>query len=269
MSITRWFCWVTTGIGRKISSWRNLSPCVGIVMLGGCLLFVIAPDVETGPKMSWEPKIFTVVIDPGHGGRDDGARGSGLVEKELTLDVALRLNRILQEKGVRTLMTRSDDSRVGLAARAAIANGVDDAIFVSIHFNQSSQASARGVETYFAPEKVPEEKGWTWVGFFNRADPLETDNGEELARYLQGVLVAGIDATDRGIRGRALYVVRHVRGPAVLIEGGFLSNPAEARLLAKSEYRERLASAVAAGLIQFQQSKRPIPGPTQLAKNSR
>ncbi len=230
-------------------------------------MFVIAPDVETRPKMSWEPRFFTVVIDPGHGGRDEGARGSGLVEKELTLDVALRLNRILQEKGIRTLMTRRDDSRVGLAERAAIANGVEDAIFVSIHFNQCSQASARGVETYFAHEKVPEEKGWTWVGFFNRADPVEADNGQELARCLQGVLVAAVDATDRGIRGRALYVVRHVRGPAVLIEGGFLSSPVEAKLLAQSEYRERLATAVAAGLIQFQQSKQP--NPTQLAKSSR
>ncbi|MDB6175178.1 MAG: hypothetical protein JWL59_4489 [Chthoniobacteraceae bacterium] len=248
---------------------QNTMPCVGLIVLAGCLSFVIAPDDEVSPgeqlSGSTGSGLPTIVIDPGHGGRDEGAKSHGLVEKELTLDVALRVEKMLQEVGFPTVMTRREDVHVGLADRAAIANGVDRSVFVSIHFNQSPYSSASGVETFYASEKVPPESAWTWVGFFNKP-PMPEDNGENLAGYVQLAMVERMEATNRGIKGRALYVVRHVRAPAVLVEGGFISNAFDAQLLSGPAYRDRLAASITEGLLRFQKSKPRPPQPTRLAK---
>src|SRR4051794_35553745 len=100
---------------------QNAMPCVGLIVLAGCLTFVIAPDEDPAmdPRFGagLESGLPTVVIDPGHGGRDDGAKAHGLREKEVTLDVALRLEQVLQGFGFRTVMTRHDDVYVGLEER--------------------------------------------------------------------------------------------------------------------------------------------------------
>lgn len=250
---------------------KNSMPCVGLVVLAGCLTFVIAPDDEPASARLAEAvgTLPTIIIDPGHGGRDDGAKSHGLVEKEVTLDVALRLEKVLQSFGFPTVMTRRDDSHVGLDERTALANRIDHSVFVSIHFNESSASSASGVETFYAREKIPPENAWTWVGFFSNPEVPDSDNGEGLAGYIQTALAERTDATNRGIRGRPLYVVRHVRAPAVLVEGGFLSNGFEARLLSNSEYRDRLASAIAEGLMRFEKAKPRTDHPTQLARLAR
>lgn len=249
---------------------QNTLPCVGLVVLAGCLTFVLAPDDETSVDV--KPAVFeqlpTIVIDPGHGGRDEGARSRGLVEKDLALDVARRTEQLLQSFGFRTVLTRHADVHVGLEERAALANRYDHSIFVSIHFNHSGASGATGVETFYATEKVPQENAWQWVGFFNNASEPAADNGEELAALVQTALVSRTEASNRGIRSRPLYVVRHVRAPAVLVEGGFLSNPFDARLLATPEYRDRLAAAIAEGVVRFQTKRPHAPKPTQLARAS-
>jgi len=237
---------------------RNTMPCVGLVVLGGCLTFIIAPDEQPFFENKAVPRsVFpTVVIDPGHGGRDDGARGNGLVEKELTLDVATRTESLLKQFGFPTVLTRSDDTYVSLPERAAISNRIDNCIFVSIHFNHAYGGT--GIETFYASQKVPPESDWTWTGFFNKPEPMNVDNGETLAGYIQASMISRTDATNRGIRGRPLYVVRHTRCPAALVECGFISNAFEARLIANSEYKDRLAKALAEGIMSYTKS-RPRP----------
>src|SRR6188508_3314228 len=117
---------------------KNAMPCVGLVVLAGCLTFIVAPD--EGPSIvSQVDAVFnpfpTVVLDPGHGGKDDGARGNWLVEKNLSLDVALRVEKILKPYNFPVVVTRRDDTFLTLEERAAIANKIDNAVFVSIHFN--------------------------------------------------------------------------------------------------------------------------------------
>ena len=245
-------------------------PCVGLVVLGGCLTFIIAPDEQPYFESRPAPQSAfpTVILDPGHGGRDDGARGNGLVEKELTLDVASRTEKLLKQFGFTTVLTRTDDVYVPLPERAAIGNRIDNSIFVSIHFNHAY--SGTGIETFYASQKVPPEEAWTWVGFFNKPQPVASDNGETLAGFIQASMIMRTDAPNRGIRGRPLYVVRHTRGPAALVECGFISNAFEARLIANTEYRERLAKALAEGIMSYtksrpRQSPPPVPELAQLA----
>ena len=248
-------------------------PCVGLVVLVGSLTFVITPDedpAEGNSRMNARGGgLPTVVVDAGHGGRDEGARGRGLVEKDLTLDLAKRVDKRLRVFGFPTVMTRTDDRYLSLADRAAIGNKVEDSIFVSLHFNKNSASAATGVETFYETEKVPPEAAWTWIGFFNKSDTSRCESGETLAGYVQTSLVLRTDAANRGIKQRDFFVCRHVRGPSVLVEAGFLSNPVEARLVANGAYRERLATAVVEGLMSYVKSRPRIPEPAKLAKLER
>ena len=238
-------------------------PCVGLVVLVGCFTFIIVPEAErpTEPKfLRTAGTLPTIVIDPGHGGNDDGARGHGLREKDETLDVALRLDQLLKNAHFPTALTRREDVYVSLPERVAIANRFEDSIFVSIHFNQSGAGSADGVETYYADLKTPPEQEWTWVGFFNRPHPASDDNGETLAGFVQAAVVTRLNVPNRGIKGRSLYVVRNTRNPAVLVEGGFISNSLEAQMLTNADYRNRLAAAVAEGIVNYVKSEqRTLP----------
>ena len=252
---------------------RNAMPCVGLVVLGGCLTFIVAPDegptLENRLSSALNPTFATVVIDPGHGGNDEGARGGGLKEKDLTLDLALRVEKLLGTFNFPTVLTRRDDTYVSLSERTAIANKIDNAIFLSLHFNHSRDSSATGVETFYASAKVPPESAWTWIGFFSKPEPPPGDNGEDLAGYIQTSLVTRTDAANRGIKARELYVVRHTRCPAVLIEGGFVNNPLDARLLSNVEYRDRLAKAIAEGVMTYQKTcPRPVKPPEKLAQTA-
>ncbi|MEO8350543.1 MAG: N-acetylmuramoyl-L-alanine amidase [Chthoniobacteraceae bacterium] len=253
---------------------QNTMPCVGLAVMAGCLTFVIAPDefptLESRIEAALDPALPTIVIDAGHGGKDDGARASGLVEKDLTLDVAIRVDQLLQNAGFTTAFTRETDQYLTLAERAAMANGIENSLFVSLHFNQSTTSAATGVETYYATEKVAPEAAWTWIGYFTEPEsPADADTGEELAGYVQAALLNRTNATNRGIKARKLYVVRHTRSPAILVECGFLSNPFEARLIASTAYRDRLAAAIVEGIIQFQKGRPQAEPPTQLVKAAR
>jgi N-acetylmuramoyl-L-alanine amidase len=249
---------------------KNAMPCVGLVVLGGCLTFIVAPD--EGPTLDSQVEAAlnpfpTVVLDPGHGGKDDGARGNGLVEKDLNLDVALRVEKIIKPFNFPVVVTRRDDTFVSLEERANIANRLENAIFVSIHFNHAPDHVSTGVETFYAPQKIPPDASWTWIGFFNKPEAPPIDNGETLAGFIQAALVMRTDAVNRGIKGRELYVVHHTRCPAVLVEGGFINNPLEAQLISNGEYRERLARAIAEGIMSYQKTRpQPAPLPTKLAQ---
>ena len=150
----------------------------------------------------------TVVIDAGHGGHDrGGVPYQRIGEKGMTLDVSLRLKRILQASGYRVIMTRESDVFIPLGTRVAIANRNRGAVFVSVHFNSSRRAGANGIETYYY-----------------RGDSAS------LAASIHRNVVAGAPTENRGIRRRGFYVIRRTAIPAVLVECGFLTNPEEGRL---------------------------------------
>jgi N-acetylmuramoyl-L-alanine amidase len=272
---------------------RQGLPCVGLIVFLGSFTFVIAPDGNfapvTGPEHPAAGGSFarqsaaeamhkvpangpaTVVIDPGHGGIDEGTKFYGLAEKDLTLDVGQRLDRILRTMGIATIMTRTDDVYVSLPQRAEIANlaAADNSnvIFVSIHFNQSAVESVDGIETYYADRKIPPPTDWTWVGFFQRPEDEELDCGENLAADVQSALVTRMMATNRGIKSRSLFVTRHTRKPAILVEGGFISNKIENQSLRNDSYRERIAQGIAAGLSEYIQTMHPA-APLRMATAS-
>jgi len=170
----------------------------------------------------------TVVIDAGHGGHDRGGiPGQRIPEKEMTLDVAQRLKRILAGDGYRVVMTRENDVFVPLGTRAAIANSYRNAIFVSVHFNSARRAGADGIETYFyGRDSLP------------------------LASAVHHFVAGGAPSPNRGVRRRGYFVLRRARVPAVLVECGFLTNPNEAAYISTSSYRQKLAEEIAAGVRQ-------------------
>src|ERR1700747_1727112 len=214
------------------------------------------PEVNKRSKatQSRTPKPFTVVVlDPGHGGQDSGAMCGGVMEKDLTLDVARRVDRLLDSEGGATLMTRFGGSQVSLAGRAAFGNRVKDIIFVSIHFNEDNKPVASGVETYYAAHQATSTSTLaSWLPFFSRP-PSNSPKPESqsLAGFIQEALVARTRSVDRGTQAKQFFVIANVTSPAVLIEGGFITNKDELSKLATEDYRDQLAAAVADGILRY------------------
>lgn len=236
-----------------------------VALLGVVLMIVSfvwmqwAPGPEStnrsirGQRISTPRPFATVVLDPGHGGQDSGAMCGGVLEKDLTLDVARRIDRLLQAEGISTLMTRLGDTYVSLADRAAFANRVGDCIFVSIHFNEDNQPVSTGVETYYAAQQITAGSFVvSWLPFLWRA-VSQSPNAESqnLAGFIQEALVARTRAIDRGIKPKQLFVIANVTSPAALVEGGFLTNKEDISKLASESYREEIAAAVADGILRY------------------
>ena len=206
----------------------------------------VQPSVVPGP-------FAVVILDPGHGGQDSGAMCGGLLEKDLALDVARRIDRLLDSEGIATLMTRLGDTYVSLADRAAFANRVRNCIFVSIHFNEDNKPVASGVETYYASHQITEGSSLTsWLPFLWR--PLSQSPNPEsqrLAGFIQEALVARTRAINRGTQPGQFFVIANVTSPAVLIEGGFLTNKEDISKLVSEDYRDQIAAAVADGILRY------------------
>src|SRR5213594_1688814 len=160
---------------------------------------------------------IVVVLDPGHGGQDSGAMCGGVLEKDLTLDVARRIDRLLEAAGISTQMTRLGDTYVSLADRAAFANRVSNCIFVSVHFNEDNKPVSSGVETYYAAHQITAGSFVaSWLPFLWR--PLSDSpnfESQNLAQYIQEALVARTGALDRGTRAKQFFVIANVTSPAV------------------------------------------------------
>jgi N-acetylmuramoyl-L-alanine amidase len=194
-----------------------------------------------------------VVIDAGHGGQDSGTTKSGLVEKDLTLDVAHRVQRLLQERGLVAVLTRADDTYISLPDRATIANNQPESVFVSIHFDEGGRSAATGIETYYAahPVSLPERVA-SWLPFLRHTSSEPPDlESQSLATFVQESLVAQTQATNRGTRPQQFYVIANVHHPAVLVEGGFLTHKDDAGKLTNADYREQMAVGIAQGILQY------------------
>ena len=193
-----------------------------------------------------------MVIDPGHGGQDSGAICGAIYEKDLTLDIAQRVNRLLQAQGLATLMTRVGDSYVSLQDRAAVTNRTRDCIFVSIHFNEGKKIVS-GVETYYAEHQaVPAPRLVSWIPFFQGAESESpTVASQSLARFIQEAMVVRTKAPDRGTKSEQFFVIANVTVPAVLVEAGFLSSKDDIAKLESDDYREQMAAAISEGILRY------------------
>lgn len=198
----------------------------------------------------------TVTIDAGHGGHDSGASGKHGIEKDYTLDLAKRLSKIVKSKGLKTHMTRDTDIFIPLGERVSIANSVDDSIFVSIHFNHGGAGDASGLETYaLAPQGTGSTNDGTVSGSSFNGNQRDGEN-IALATAVHAMVMATIDAEDRGIRRARFNVLRGIDKPAILFEGGFVTNFEESKRIDSEVYREKLAHAIAGGIMNFKNALR-------------
>jgi N-acetylmuramoyl-L-alanine amidase len=211
------------------------------------------------PGVKNTTKTFTtVVVDAGHGGKDSGAyRRSGPPEKMATLDVAQRLERRLRESQIKTVMTRDSDVFIPLNDRVAMENGQKNAVFVSIHFNDSRKRGTRGFETYY-----------------------HSGASFDMANRIQQKLMTIPNSANGGIHTANFRVLRLANCPAVLVECGYLSNRSEGNQARDSEYRELLADRIAEAIVeqrygsgvyrpspQIAAQLRPVPEPASSATN--
>ena len=200
-------------------------------------------------------KIRTVVLDPGHGGYDKGAICRYGSEKNFALDVARQLRPLLQAKGFRVIMTREGDYFVPLEVRARIANAARDSIFVSIHFNATDRdPSATGFEIFsFTPRGAPSTSD-NWVTSSSasvQAGSLVDAQSMALSACIYHSLLGHIPEFDRGIKRARFAVLRQTKVPAVLVEGGFLTERGESRLISKKDWRGKLAQAISIGIENY------------------
>ncbi len=238
-----------------------------------CALAALCALALARPSAAQE-RFDRVVIDAGHGGDDHGAEGpGGLREKDLVLDLALRLAKKLRAQGLAVQLTRESDAFVALDARTEIANRARADLFVSIHANASRAKSARGVETFFASPEASDEAAEALARAENAAfgpaaaklsdgDPVlailgdlmaqqQLADSQEFARTAQRELARSGAARSRGVKQAPFVVLMGVQVPAVLVEVGFITNPQDEKALRKSAERERIATGLARAIGAF------------------
>ena len=218
-------------------------------------------------------KIGRIVIDPGHGGHDTGTIGpTGLEEKDVVLDVGLKLKKLLEQNtGCEVVMTRSDDTFIPLEERTAIANEKAADLFISIHANASPDKSARGIETYYlnftsnpdALEVAARENATSQEAVHQLQDLIKKiamtekiEESQDFARQVQREVYTRVTKVsgaqrDRGIKKAPFVVLIGANMPSVLAEISFLTNPRDERLLKRSDYREKIAYALYEGILGY------------------
>src|SRR6266705_950686 len=238
-------------------------------------------DVQSTLTRTLGLKIGRIVIDPGHGGHDTGTIGpTGLMEKDLCLDVALRLGKIIEQRlpGADVVYTRPDDRFVGLEQRTAIANDARADLFISIHANSSRDTDARGIETYYlnlkgsaeAMEVAARENATAQGGVHDLQDLVlkiarteKIDESKELAEDIQDSLSRRIQKTNkpvknRGVRKAPFVVLIGADMQSILTEISFLSNPADEQMLKKPEQRQKVAEGLYQGVVRYLQSMNSV-----------
>lgn len=247
--------------GSLVARWRGVELHLGFApeLIHG-QPFVRGLDLEKNIEPLIEPTALpaagrrVIVLDPGHGGENTGTRSvlDGALEKDFTLDWARRLQRLLTDEGWQVFLTRAEDRDVSLSNRVAFTEAHHADLFISLHFNSAAPSQEQhGLETYcLTPAGMPSTLTRGYEDDVSSVFPNNSFDGEnlEFAFLLHSSLLPVVGA-DRGIRrARFLGVLRGQRCPAILIEGGYLSNPDEARRIADPNYREKMAEAVAGAL---------------------
>jgi len=235
-------------------------------------------------------KIGRIVVDAGHGGHDTGTIGpNGIMEKDLVLDVALRLGRLLETRlGADVIYTRDDDTFIPLETRTAVANEHQADLFISVHANSSPDPSARGVETYYlnftsdpgALEVAARENAVSQKSIFELQDLVKKitlkekiEESRELASDVQQSLYGGLASKrstlrDRGVKKAPFVVLIGANMPSILAEISFVSNPADAAKLETPEYREKIAESLYKGIAKYAGGLSGVKVASKLSKSS-
>jgi N-acetylmuramoyl-L-alanine amidase len=224
--------------------------CISRVDLVKLVEPVLRPSKIQGAEL-----VDTVVLDPGHGGSDNGASGPAGFEKTHTLDVCVRAAQLLWRAGYKVVMTRTADEFVPLEMRAKVANRHPRSLFVSVHFNSGENGT--GVETYaLSPRGVPSmASDGTRVSeiALYPGNARDAENSA-LATATHAALVAGCGLADRGVKRARFLVIREAAVPGVLMEAGFLSNPEDSRWIASPWYRQQVAGAILQGVRNYRRA---------------
>lgn len=240
-----------------------------------CLILSVSPSYAFIVDPSKGPSCV-IVIDPGHGGEDAGAKGpGGMEEKYITLNMAIKAAAIINGRGAcRALLTRSADVFVPLEERTEFANRNGADIFVSIHANAALSRDAGGIETFFLSIESTDEDAMRVAEFENSVSSLEdpssgdgpdglvdiiSDLAETAAHHESSVLAEAVQTSlvqktgweDRGVKQAPFVVLAGAVMPAVLVEVGFISNPSEERRLASEEAHERIIGSLVEGIFNF------------------
>lgn len=236
----------------------SLQTVVAFSALGGSALSLVwlegrqAAEPLPGVRM-WDETAPVVVVDAGHGGHDGGAVANGVIEKNLSLDIANRVKRELEAAGVRVVMTRSGDRFLSLDERAALAGTHGAAAFVSVHLNTEGEGrEAEGIETYFAETQLLSARQLMPAG---ASQGQGAGGSAEFAGTVQRLVCGSTQAVDRGIKARDYAVVARAMCPAVLVECGFITNERESARLKEAGYRDRVAEGIARGVVLFLQGQ--------------
>lgn len=176
-----------------------------------------------------------IALDAGHGGKDQGADNSNVLEKTINLEIAQKVKEILEKSDYRIGMVREDDSFIELKERAEYANVREASVFVSIHCNSSESGEGSGIETYYSEQK--------------------TEADRALAEALQEAVISKTNARDRETRSADYVVLTETKMPSALVEVGFLSDASERKLLQQEEYQKQLAQGIADAILRYLEGK--------------
>ena len=225
----------------------------------------VDPVIRNAPL--WKHPLKTILIDPGHGGKDQGAPGvGGLLEKNITLTIARKLALRLRKHGYRVFMTRINDRNLTLQQRAAMCSGLKPDLFISIHCNAVSNRRTTGIETYaVTPQGAASTSDTKTVPQASAGNSFNRNN-YRLAFEVQKNLLAFTRGIDRGVRHARFFVIRHAVCPAILIETGFLTHPKEGPLLNNPVYQEKIVNGIFCGVLNYAKVSAPqvkAPSPQQ------
>ncbi len=186
-------------------------------------------------KKKVDPAKQLIVLDAGHGGFDMGAASNACCEKSLTLTTAFLTKKHLTNMGYKVIMTRSRDVFISLKQRTAIANKTRAKVFVSLHFNAAKNPKAAGIEVFY----------------YKQGNQWRSKRSKKLATKVLSMMISNTGAISRGVKLGKFHVIRESNMPAILIEGGFITNPKERALLKDKKHLEKIAHAIAEGIDQY------------------
>lgn len=227
--------------------------------------WTVDPVIRNAPL--WKHPLKTILIDPGHGGKDQGAPGvGGLLEKNITLSIARQLALRLRRHGYRVFMTRINDRNLTLQQRTAMCGSLKPDLFISIHCNAVSNRRTTGIETYaVTPQGAASTSDTKTVQQASAGNSFNRNN-YRLAFEVQKNLLAFTRGVDRGVRHARFFVIRHAVCPAILIETGFLTHPKEGLLLNNPVYQEKIVNGIFCGILNYAKVSAPpvkAPSPRQ------
>ena len=234
----------------------ELQPMDGKILLSRIDLTKLVEPVLRPSKMRNARPIRTIVLDAGHGGHDRGATSAFGNEKDFALDTVMRTRELLLKRGYKVVLTRNNDTFIPLNERARFANQFRDGMFVCVHFNAGSPTGT-GIETFtLAPRFVPstDQDGPHVSDMTLCAGNIDDPENMALATAMHASLLNRLPMTDRGIKRARFWVLRECTIPAVLIEGGFVSNAQEAARIAQPVYRQTIAECIVQAIGNYQRA---------------